>query len=152
MEREEILNDLFFSIDDLLIFTYDNEITDMILNHNLNKPEEGHLFVSCHSNLYYFIPSITNLQLDQSELEISKIDYLIRCKCIKQYTDYFELGVWIRTMERWHGSNRLVMKDYMKIGTLICNLKILIDEMIGRHKTRLTAWSIHLSPSTRESK
>ena len=144
--------EFFFSADDLVIFTYDNEISDLILKHELNKPEEGRLFVTCHANLYYFIPNITNLFVEQVKHEINKIDFLIRCKCVKQYTDYFEMGVWIRTMESWHPSNRLVIDAYMKISLLITQLKSLIDEMITRHKTRLLAWSNHLLPSIQESK
>ena len=143
----------FFSADDLIIFTYNNQITEMILNHELNKPEEGHLFLPCHSNLNFLIPNITYLKdAEKVEQETTKIDFLIRCKCVKQYTDYFELGVWIRTMERQLVSNRLILKEYKKIGIIIKELKIVIDEMIGRNKSRLLTWINHLLPFDETSK
>ena len=147
----------FFSADEFIIFTYDNKITEMILNHELNKPEEGRLFLPCNCNLNFFIPNITYLNdAEKVEKEMTKIDFLIRCKCVKEYTDYFELGVWIRTMERQHASNlfdlRLSLKNYKKIGNLIKDLKIVIDEMIGRNKSRLLVWIHHLLPFNETSK
>ena len=142
----------FFSIDDLVIFTYDNEITKMILEHEINNPEEGHLFISCHCNLFYYVPNIALLEIEQGQYEISRIDFLIRCKSIAPYTDYFELGVWIREIEEWNDSRSLVMTDYVKMCRMICRLKSLIDEMIKKHKKRLLTWTTHLLPSIKDSK
>ena len=123
----------------------------MILEHEINNPEEGHLFVSCHCNLFYYIPNISLLDFEEGQYEISRIDFLIRCKSINPYTDYFELGVWVRKEEEWHDYRRLVMADFVKMWQLIRRLKLLIDHMFERYKGRLLTWTAYLMPSDEDS-
>ena len=136
-------SNLFFPTDETIIFTYDDEIYNFLTDHFLlNKPTLGRMILKT-SKFDVYLPDIADLSFEDGKNTLKKVNDIICCKMIEDFTQYFDLAVWGGIMVAHHKQRLYILPSdqYHSLRRDIEDLNRQIRFQVGKHILKLQEWS-----------
>lgn len=124
-----------FPTDEIVICTYDDEVYKYFLtNENLNKPTFGRMILKtkCFDT---YLPNIGELDYFDAVEEIKKVQEIIYCKMIEDFTQYFDLSVWIASTVSNHKSRVYPLPEHQ--------YKLLKDMIEDLKRHYISSWETY---------